>query len=126
MSITQLDLGEKLAEANGLTLCYQTFGAPADPPILLVMGLGAQMILWEDGFCQSLAERGFYVVRFDNRDIGKSAWMSAPPPDLARIMAGLKPLSPYTLDDMARDTVGLMDALGISQASISSAPRWAA
>ena len=82
MSMTQLDLGEKLAEANGLTLCYQTFGDPKNPPMVLVMGLGAQMILWEDGFCQDLAGRGFYVVRFDNRDIGKSTQIAAPPPDL--------------------------------------------
>ena len=77
MSITQLDADEKLAEANGLTLCYQTFGAPSHPPMLLVMGLGAQMIWWEDGLCRRLAERGFYVVRFDNRDIGRSSYISA-------------------------------------------------
>jgi pimeloyl-ACP methyl ester carboxylesterase len=115
----QLDAGEQFAEANGLTLCYQTFGAPSDPAILLVMGLGAQMLLWEEGFCQRLAERGYYVVRFDNRDIGKSAWISAAPPDLAHIMAGLKP--PYTLDDMARDTVGLIDALKLAKVHLVGA-----
>ena len=119
MSSTQLDPGEKLAEANGLTLCYQTFGAPADPPMVMVMGLGAQMILWDDAFCQSLAERGFFVVRFDNRDIGKSTRIAAPPPDLGQVMAGLKP--PYNLDDMARDTVGLMDALGLKRAHLVGA-----
>jgi pimeloyl-ACP methyl ester carboxylesterase len=122
MSITQLDAGEKLADANGLTLCYQTFGAASDPPMLLVMGLAAQMILWETEFCKRLAERGFYVVRFDNRDIGKSSRIPAAPPDLARVMAGLESLkAPYTLDDMARDTVGLMDALGIAKAHIVGA-----
>ncbi len=122
MSIMQVNAGEMLVEANGLTLCCQTFGAPSDPTLLLVMGLGAQMIWWEDGLCRSLAERGYFVVRFDNRDIGKSTRISAPPPDLARVMAGLEPFKPpYTLDDMARDTIGLMDALELSQAHIVGA-----
>jgi pimeloyl-ACP methyl ester carboxylesterase len=122
MSITQLDPGEKLAEANGLTLCYQTFGRRGDDPLVMVMGLGAQMTWWEDDLCNALAERGFFVVRFDNRDIGKSTRISAPPPDLARVMAGLEPLkAPYTLEDMARDTVGLMDALTIEKAHIVGA-----
>jgi pimeloyl-ACP methyl ester carboxylesterase len=122
MSMTRLDAREKLAEANGLSLCYQTFGSPTDPALVLVMGLGAQMIWWEDGLCQRLAGRGYNVVRFDNRDIGKSSRISAPPPDLARVFAGLEPLkAPYTLDDMARDTVGLMDALNIDEAHIVGA-----
>jgi len=122
MSITQLDPGEKLAEANGLTLCYQTFGRRGGDPLVLVMGLGAQMTWWEEDFCDALAERGFFVVRFDNRDIGKSTRVSAPPPDLGKVMAGLEPLkAPYTLEDMARDTVGLMDALAIEQAHIVGA-----
>jgi pimeloyl-ACP methyl ester carboxylesterase len=120
MSIAQLDPGEALAEANGLTLCYQSFGAPADSPILLIMGLGAQMIWWSDDFCEALAARGFRVVRFDNRDIGKSSYISAPPPDIMQIIQGaLRP--PYTLEDMARDTVGLMDALGMAQAHLVGA-----
>ncbi|MDE3177550.1 MAG: alpha/beta fold hydrolase [Pseudomonadota bacterium] len=122
MSITQLDAGEKLAPANGLHLCYQTFGSPADPALVLVMGLGAQMVLWEDGFCRMLAERGFHVIRFDNRDIGKSSRISAPPPDLARVFAGQEMLrAPYTLADMAADTIGLMDALGLPQAHVVGA-----
>jgi pimeloyl-ACP methyl ester carboxylesterase len=122
MSTVRLDPGEKLAEANGLTLCYQTFGAPQDPPLLLVMGLGAQMIWWPDGLCELLASRGLHVVRFDNRDIGKSTYISAPPPDLARAMARLEPLkAPYTLDDMARDAVGLLDALAIDSAHVVGA-----
>ncbi len=122
MSITQLAEGEKLAEANGLTLCYQTFGDKDATPLVLIMGLGAQMVLWDDGFCESLAARGFYVVRFDNRDVGKSSKVSAPPPDLMKVFSGLEPLkAPYTLDDMALDTVGLMDALGIKQAHIVGA-----
>jgi len=122
MSMTQLDPGEALAEANGLSLCYQSFGAPSDPPILLIMGLGTQMIGWSDEFCEALAARGYRVVRFDNRDIGKSSYISAPPPDLMRVMQGLEPLRPpYTLDDMARDTIGLMDALGIESVHLVGA-----
>ncbi len=122
MSITQLDAGEKLADANGLTLCYQTFGAVSDPPMLLVMGLGAQMTLWDTQFCERLAARGFYVVRFDNRDIGKSSRISTPPPDLAKVMAGIERLkAPYTLDDMARDIVGLMGALGLDKVHLVGA-----
>ena len=122
MSMTKLDLGERLAAANGLTLCYQTFGAPSDPPILLVMGLGAQMIWWEDDLCESLAARGFHVVRFDNRDVGKSTQIDAPPPDLARAFAGFASFRPpYTLEDMARDTVGLLDALKIPNAHVVGA-----
>jgi pimeloyl-ACP methyl ester carboxylesterase len=122
MSMTRLDAGEKLAEANGLTLCYQTFGSPTDPTLLLIMGLGAQMVWWEVDLCEQLAARGYHVVRFDNRDIGKSSYIATPPPDLARVFAGLEALkAPYSLDDMARDTVGLMDALGIDKAHIVGA-----
>ena len=122
MSIMQLDAGERLAPANGLSLCYQTFGSPSDPALLLVMGLGAQMVLWEDGFCRMLADRGFFVVRFDNRDIGKSSRISTPPPDLARVFMGQEQLrAPYTLADMAADTVGLMDALGVKKAHVVGA-----
>ena len=122
MSMTRLDAGEKLADANGLSLCYQTFGSPSDPTLVLIMGLGAQMVWWEVDLCQRLAARGYRVVRFDNRDIGKSSYIATPPPNLARVFAGLEPLkAPYTLDDMARDTVGLMDALKIEKAHIVGA-----
>jgi pimeloyl-ACP methyl ester carboxylesterase len=122
MSMTRLDAAEQLADANGLTLCYQTFGSPDDPALVLIMGLGAQMVWWEAELCEQLAARGYRVVRFDNRDIGKSSYIEAPPPDLARVFAGLEPLkAPYSLDDMAADTVGLMDALGIDKAHIVGA-----
>ena len=65
---------------RGVTLCYETFGDPDDPPILLVMGLATQMIAWHEDFCEQLAERGFYVVRFDNRDIGRSTHFDFRPP----------------------------------------------
>jgi len=119
---TIAETDELFAEANGLTLCWQGFGEPADPALLLIMGLGAQMILWEDDFCRALAARGYYVVRFDNRDIGRSSQITAAPPDLARFFSGAEPLrAPYTLSDMAKDTVGLMDALKIDRAHIVGA-----
>ena len=112
---------ELFAPSNGLRLCWQGFGEPKAPPLLLIMGLGAQMIWWEDDFCRALAGRGYYVVRFDNRDIGRSSYIEVPPPDLAGFFSGKPPAAPYTLDDMARDSVGLMDALKIERAHIVGA-----
>ena len=114
------------ARANGIELEYDTFGRPDAEPLLLVMGLGAQMVLWEEDFCELLAERGHFVVRFDNRDIGLSTKMSSHGvPNILQMMidaqAG-KPLSaPYTLDDMADDTAGLLDALEIERAHVCGA-----
>ena len=109
--------------ANGLKLAYETFGNPAHPPLLLIMGLGAQMILWPEDLCERLAAGGYHVVRFDNRDIGLSDKLDhLGRPRLMR--AGLAhtlrlPLSaPYRLDDMARDTIGLMDALNLASAHV--------
>lgn len=109
------------AQANGLELEYDTFGDPAAPPVVLVMGLGAQMITWEEGFCELLASRGFHVVRFDNRDAGLSTWFDElGTPDLAGIIAGTAP-APYLLSDLADDTVGLFDALGFAKAHVVGA-----
>ena len=69
---------EDFASANGMKLCYDTFGDRSAPTVMLIMGLGAQMILWDDGFCGRLAARGFHVVRFDNRDIGRSSRVDVP------------------------------------------------
>jgi pimeloyl-ACP methyl ester carboxylesterase len=122
MSTVNLDAGEQLVAANGQTLCCQTFGEKTGEPLVLIMGLGAQMILWEADFCAALAARGFHVVRFDNRDVGKSSSVAAPPPDLAKVMSGQAPLNaPYTLEDMAKDTIGLMDALGFESAHVAGA-----
>ena len=125
MSDIQLDPGERIAKANGLELCYQSFGREADPPLLLIMGLGAQMIVWDEGFCEALASRGFWVTRFDNRDIGKSTKIDVRPPDIMQAMFELqsgKPIAaPYLLKDMAADAVGLLEGLGARDAHIVGA-----
>jgi pimeloyl-ACP methyl ester carboxylesterase len=110
------------AQANGLELEYDTFGDPDGPPLVLVMGLGAQMITWEDGFCELLASRGFFVVRYDNRDVGLSTWLDElPAPDLAALAGGDLTTAPYRLSDLADDAVGLFDALGIGRAHVVGA-----
>jgi pimeloyl-ACP methyl ester carboxylesterase len=110
------------APANGITLFYDTFGDPKNPAILLVMGLGAQMTLWEPAFCEALAARGFHVIRFDNRDVGLSTKIEGgPAPDIARAMTGDASSASYTLWDMADDAAGLLDALGIAKAHIVGA-----
>ncbi|MCR6490516.1 alpha/beta fold hydrolase [Amycolatopsis sp. OK19-0408] len=110
------------AQANGLELEYDTFGDPNNPPLVLVMGLGAQMVTWEDGFCELLAGRGFFVVRYDNRDVGLSTWLDdLPAPDLAALAAGDLRTAPYRLSDLADDAIGLFDALGIARAHVVGA-----
>jgi pimeloyl-ACP methyl ester carboxylesterase len=116
-------MAEQLVTANGITICYETFGDPGAPPILLIMGLGAQMIAFEEPFCAALAAKGFYVVRFDNRDIGRSGRFDlAGIPNVLAMMGNLAlgrlPEAPYALTDMANDTVGLMDALHIPKAHV--------
>ena len=111
------------ATANGIQIEYETFGNPSGRPLLLIIGLGAQMIHWDDDLCRDLAVRGHYVIRFDNRDTGLSTkFEEAGVPDLpetfGKIMRGEKIKPPYTLDDMANDAVGLLDALGIRKAHI--------
>ncbi|MEO6745045.1 MAG: alpha/beta hydrolase [Caldimonas sp.] len=115
-----------MAKANGIELCYDTFGDPAAPPLLLIMGLASQMIAWDDEFCVLLAARGYRVIRFDNRDIGLSTRCTeAGVPDvLAAFAAAMqgKPVSaPYLLSDMADDAVGQLDALGIDKAHVVGA-----
>ena len=116
----------QMAKANGIELCYEIFGAPEAEPLVLIMGLGAQMILWDDEFCRDLAARGFRVIRFDNRDIGHSAKMTGGKPlrpmELLKLrIFKIAPEAPYKLWDMADDVVGLMDALGIKAAHIVGA-----
>jgi pimeloyl-ACP methyl ester carboxylesterase len=122
----QRHTAEAFVNANGLTLCYETFGEPANPPMVLIMGMGAQMVGWDDEFCEALAARGFWVIRFDNRDAGKSTRFDrAGVPDVASAMTRAwmrMPVSaPYLLNDMASDVAGLMDALHIEKAHVVGA-----
>ena len=110
-----------LARANGIELCYDTFGDAQAPPLVLIIGLAAQMIAWDDEFCAALAGRGFRVIRFDNRDIGLSTRLETlGVPNLPQLFqahfAGQPVHAPYTLSDMARDVIGLLDALDLESA----------
>jgi pimeloyl-ACP methyl ester carboxylesterase len=109
--------------ANGLDIGFETFGDPKDAPVVLIMGLATQMIMWDDEFCAALARQGRYVIRFDNRDIGLSTKIAEAraPNTWEIVLAALtKKVSnpPYLLRDMAADTVGLLDALGIARADV--------
>ena len=105
---------------NGsVDIAYERFGADGDDPLLLVMGLGMQMISWPDDFCAALADRGFAVARFDNRDVGQSTHFTARgAPSVARILARPRDAAPYLLDDMAADGVAVLDALGWPSAHV--------
>lgn len=121
MSNPNLEPGEAYADVNGVRLCWQAFGREGDPPMLLVAGLGVQMIQWEDDFCESLAARGYRVIRFDNRDIGKSSWIDFRPgaaEALAAAQRGEPLQAPYLLKDMAADGIGLLDHLGVERAHV--------
>jgi pimeloyl-ACP methyl ester carboxylesterase len=111
---------ERFAEVGeGIQLCYQTVGDPADPPLLLIAGVGAQMIAWPDGFCELLAQARLRVIRFDNRDAGRSTWLEdAAVPSLSKAWAHELVNPPYLLSDMAGDAAGLLDRLGIGAAHV--------
>src|SRR6266849_2658434 len=111
------------ATANGIEIEYESFGQAGNPPLLLIMGLAAQMILWDDAFCADLAARGFHVTRFDNRDVGQSTCLAGcGVPDMGAlmlaVMTGGVVEAPYTLTDMAGDCAALLDQLGIGSAHI--------
>jgi pimeloyl-ACP methyl ester carboxylesterase len=112
-------------EVNDIDICFESFGPQDAPPLLLVMGLGAQMTLWSPGFISELLERGFRVIRFDNRDVGLSTKTAGDPPDVmalyAQSLAGVPVDAPYSLSTMAADAVGLLAALGISAAHVVGA-----
>src|SRR5687767_13554828 len=97
---------EQLAHVGGITLCYDEFGDPDDPVMLLVMGLGFQLVHWPEAFCTQLAAEGFRVIRFDNRDAGRSTHL---------------PGRRYALEDLADDALGLLDALGVESAHVVGA-----
>jgi pimeloyl-ACP methyl ester carboxylesterase len=116
----------QLARTNGIELCYEIFGADDAEPMLLIMGLGAQMIIWDDEFCKQLAARGFRVIRFDNRDIGKSTTLSGGERltliELLKLrFLGIPVAAPYKLGDMANDVSGLLDSLGIPSSHLVGA-----
>ncbi|MGZ4454656.1 MAG: alpha/beta fold hydrolase [Oryzihumus sp.] len=105
---------------SGIELCYQTFGDPADQPLLLVMGLGGPMTWWDPEMCRMLARRGFYVVRYDNRDTGRSTRVGTrvSRAALVRAFAGTRVRAPYSISDMAGDAFGLLDHLGLEAAHV--------
>jgi pimeloyl-ACP methyl ester carboxylesterase len=114
-------MAEAYADIGDITLCYETLGDPSDPTLLLLMGLGGQLVEWPDDFCHAFVERGFHVVRFDNRDAGLSSYLPEPV-DLFEVLravgSGEPPEAPYLLSDMACDTVGLLDHLGVDRAHL--------
>jgi pimeloyl-ACP methyl ester carboxylesterase len=113
------DDGERMVDVGrGIELCCETFGDPGDPPLLLVMGLGMQMVHWPLPLIAQLVERGHFVVRFDNRDRGRSTHVKVPPPSRIRLLTRRFGAEQYTLDDMALDTIGLLDALGLDSAHL--------
>jgi pimeloyl-ACP methyl ester carboxylesterase len=109
------------AAANGMTLEYETFGDHSDPAVLLIMGFTGQLTLWDADFCAALADTGYFVIRYDNRDVGLSTWLDdAGAPTLAELGSGTAE-APYSIADMADDAAGLLDALGLARAHIVGA-----
>jgi len=114
------------AVSDGVSIAYETFGEPGDPPVLLVMGFGAQLIAWHEDFCSMLAGRGRYVIRYDNRDCGLASKWDDHPVDVGSLIATVsrgdlpaaRAMLPYSLQDMADDGLGLLTALGLEQAHI--------
>lgn len=117
--MTTVDTDIQKVRANGIEIAFETFGDPDDPTILLVMGLGTQMIAWDDTMCSSLAKAGHHVVRFDNRDVGLSTHIDAPAPTVRDLLFSRSPA--YTMGDMADDALGLLDALDIGSAHVVGA-----
>src|SRR5215216_6794004 len=115
-------MAEELAKIGDVEICFETFGSRDDPALLLVMGLGTQMIAWPEGFCRQLAGRGFFVIRYDNRDIGRSTHMRQyRPPTIRQLLLRDKSAAKYSLADMAADGMGLLDHLGIERAHVAGA-----
>jgi len=108
------------SRGSTIRLCYQTFGSPSDEPLLLVMGLGGPMTWWDAGLCTLLAEAGFYVIRFDNRDIGRSSRVSGRVglTRLVRAFVGVPAEPPYRMSDLTADAAGILDAVGVDSAHV--------
>jgi pimeloyl-ACP methyl ester carboxylesterase len=114
-------MAEQHAKVGDIELVYETIGNPGDQPLLLIMGLGMQMVHWDRALCEQIAGHGFHVIRFDNRDAGRSTSIKARVPNLARGFVGLPIDAPYLLSDMAGDTLGLLDHLEIEHAHVVGA-----
>jgi pimeloyl-ACP methyl ester carboxylesterase len=115
-------LAERFCDVGGgITLCYESFGERSDPTALLIMGLGTQMVAWPESFCIQLAERGLHVVRFDNRDIGRSTHVLGAPPTMAQVLRRSREAARYTLADMAKDAAGLLRELELAPAHVIGA-----
>ena len=113
---------ERIARVGEVEIAYDSFGDPADPVLLLIMGLGMQLIHWDPELCELLAERGFHVIRFDNRDSGHSTKIDdGPPPNVWAAMLRRKGTESYTLDDMADDAAGVLDAVDAEKAHVVGA-----
>jgi pimeloyl-ACP methyl ester carboxylesterase len=113
---------ERFCKVGDVELCYETFGDRGDPAVLLIMGLGTQMIAWHEDFCRMLAQRGFFVIRYDNRDVGRSTHLDgAPTPTQWELLRRNPRRVAYSLADMAADGVGLLDELGIQKAHVVGA-----
>lgn len=107
---------------SGLEIAYETFGDPRSRPLLLIMGLGGPALWWDEALCERLAERDFYVIRYDNRDIGRSSWLRQKPVSrrkLVQAVIGRKAVAPYTMSDLADDAFGLLDHLDIDRAHVT-------
>ncbi|HEX5898145.1 MAG TPA: alpha/beta fold hydrolase, partial [Solirubrobacteraceae bacterium] len=112
-------MAESFCRVGDVDICFETFGDPADPAVLLIMGLGTQMLGWHEDFCMDLVGRGLHVIRYDNRDIGRSTIFDASPtPSVGQLIRRDKRAAAYTLAEMAADGVGLLDHLGVERAHI--------
>ncbi len=117
-----VETGEQRAQIGDVELCYETFGDRSSPPLLLIMGLASQMIVWDDEFCQRIADRGFWVTRFDNRDCGRSTVLrDAVVPKRWQLMLRNAKGAAYKLDTLADDAAGLLDHLGVDSAHVVGA-----
>ena len=115
-------MNEQFCKVGDIELCYETFGDSSDPALLLIMGLGTQMLGWNEDFCAELAGRGFFVIRYDNRDVGRSTHLDSVPPPTVMELVRRKPKNvAYKLGDMAEDAAGLLDCLGIERAHLVGA-----
>ena len=115
-------MNEQFAQVGAVELCYETFGDRGGEPLLLIMGLGTQMVAWQEDFCEQLAQRGFFVVRYDNRDVGRSTrFDGVPAPKPAELLTRRPKRLAYTLADMSGDAAGLIRELGFESAHVVGA-----